>query len=88
MLGLAVAVISLIAMPLGNAFSRWRERLADRYSLETTRRPVDFANAMTRIANQNLGEFDPEPWVVFLLYSHPPLAERVATARAFETVGG
>ncbi len=87
-LGLAVAVISLIAMPLGNAFSRWRERLADRYSLETTRRPVDFANAMTRIANQNLGEFDPEPWVVFLLYSHPPLAERVATARAFETVGG
>jgi Zn-dependent protease with chaperone function len=37
---------------------------------------------MTRLANQNLGEVDPEKWVVFLFYSHPPLEERIAMARA------
>jgi STE24 endopeptidase len=40
--GLVTAIISLIAMPLGNAYSRWRERLADRYALQrrASRRPL------------------------------------------------
>jgi STE24 endopeptidase len=82
-LGLTIAVVSLIAMPLGNAFSRWRERMADRYSLEMTGKPQAFADAMTRLANQNLGEVDPERWVVILLYSHPPIGERVKAANSF-----
>ena len=28
----------------------------------------------------NLGEVDPEKWVVFMFYSHPPLGERIAKA--------
>lgn len=82
-LGLTLGIIGLIAMPLGNAFSRWRERLADRYALEMTRKPAAFADAMTRLANQNLGEADPERWVVILLHSHPPIAERIAMAQTF-----
>jgi Zn-dependent protease with chaperone function len=39
---------------------------------------------MTRLANQNLADVDPAPWIVMLLYSHPPIKERVAAARAFE----
>jgi Zn-dependent protease with chaperone function len=39
---------------------------------------------MTRLANQNLADADPEPWVVFLLYSHPPLRERIAMAEGWE----
>jgi STE24 endopeptidase len=78
-----VAVISLLVMPLGNAWSRWRERMADRYALESTRMPKAFADAMTRLANQNLAEADPAAWVVFLLHSHPPINERVAAAQAF-----
>jgi STE24 endopeptidase len=58
---------------------------ADRYALEATRNPQAFANAMTRLANQNLAEADPEPWVVFLLYSHPPIRDRVAMAAKFQT---
>lgn len=80
---LTLGAIGLIAMPLSNAFSRWRERMADRYALEMTRKPEAFASAMTRLANQNLGEADPERWVVILLYSHPPISARVAAARAF-----
>jgi STE24 endopeptidase len=82
-LSLVAGVLGLIAMPLNNAYSRWRERMADRYALETTQKPQAFADAMTRIANQNLADADPERWVVILLHSHPPIQERVAAAQAF-----
>ncbi|MBN1120971.1 MAG: M48 family metallopeptidase [Anaerolineae bacterium] len=82
---LTVGVISLIAMPLGNAFSRWRERMADQYALEHTGKPQSFADAMVRLANQNLGEINPERWEVVLLHSHPPLAERIAFAEGYKS---
>jgi hypothetical protein len=40
-----------------------------------SRRPTKaeaYASAFTRLANQNLSDIDPEPWVVFLFYNHPP----------------
>ena len=77
---LILNLYGLVTMPLDNAFSRWRERLADRYSLQATNQPDAFTSAMTRLANQNLSEVDPEKWVVFLFYSHPPLKERIAMA--------
>jgi STE24 endopeptidase len=82
---LTLGLFGLITLPLNNAFSRWREARADRYALEATHNPQAFANAMTRLANQNLAEADPEPWVVFLLYSHPPVRDRVAMAAKFQT---
>lgn len=78
---LILTLYGLVTMPLDNAFSRWRERLADKYSLQATNQPAAFSSAMTRLANQNLSEVDPEKWVVFLFYSHPPLEERIAMAR-------
>jgi STE24 endopeptidase len=70
----------LITMPIENAVSRWRENMADDYALESTGKKQAFASAFTRLANQNLGEVDPEKWVVWLFYSHPPLGERIAKA--------
>jgi STE24 endopeptidase len=81
---LVIGLYSLITMPLSNAFSRWRERRADRYALQTTHKPEAFASAMTRLANQNLADADPEPWVEVLLYSHPALSKRIAMAHQFE----
>jgi STE24 endopeptidase len=80
-LSLILTLYGLLTMPLDNAFSRWREGLADRYSLQSTNQPEAFASAMTRLANQNLSEVDPEKWVVFLFYSHPPLEERISMAK-------
>jgi STE24 endopeptidase len=80
---LVLGAFGLLMMPLNNAYSRWRERLADRYALETTRKPRAFAAAMTRLANQNLSEADPEQWVEVLLYSHPAIGRRVAMAQEF-----
>jgi STE24 endopeptidase len=85
--GLTVGLIGLIAMPIGNAFSRWRERLADRCALEQTGKPQAFSDAMVRLANQNLGEVEPEQWVVILLHSHPPIADRIALAQAYQHIG-
>jgi STE24 endopeptidase len=73
--------LGFVTMPAANAFSRWRERLADSFALRLTKKPSAFADAMTRLANQNLAQVDPEPWVVLLLYSHPPLKERIRRAR-------
>jgi STE24 endopeptidase len=81
---LAMGLYGLITMPLGNAYSRWRESNADRYALQATDKPQAFISAMTRIANQNLGEVDPEPWEEFLLHSHPALGKRIALAQAYQ----
>jgi len=78
--GLTMGLFGLLTMPLNNLYSRWREVRADTYALESTHKPQAFINAMTRLANQNLADADPEPWVVFLLYSHPPIRDRVAMA--------
>lgn len=79
---LVLGAYELVLMPLENAFSRWRERMADEYAIQSTGKGEAFASAFVRLANQNLGEIDPEPWVVFMFYDHPPLGERIAMARA------
>jgi STE24 endopeptidase len=79
-LGLILGAYDLVTMPLNNAVSRWRENMADDYALQSTGKNDAFASAFTRLANQNLGEVDPEKWVVFMFYSHPPLGERIAKA--------
>src|SRR5207245_2781895 len=76
----------VVTLPLGNAFSRWRERLADRYALVTTGKPAAFSSAMTRLANQNLSEVEPEGWVEFLLYSHPAIGKRIKMAESMMRV--
>lgn len=83
-LGLIFGAYGLITMPIDNAVSRWRERMADDYALQATGKKEAFASAFTRLANQNLGEVDPENWVVFLFYSHPPLGERIAKANRWK----
>lgn len=82
-LALILSIYGLITQPLDNAVSRWRERKADEYALQATGKKEAFASAFTRLANQNLGEVDPEKWVVFMFYSHPPLGERIENARRF-----
>jgi len=79
-LALVMGAYALVTMPLGNAFSRWRERRADEYALHITGKATAYAAALTRLANQNLSDAEPEPWVEFLLYSHPALGKRIAMA--------
>lgn len=83
-LALIFSIYGLVTQPLDNAVSRWRERKADDYALQATGKNEAFASAFTRLANQNLGDVDPEKWAVFMFYSHPPLGERIEKARRFD----
>jgi len=74
----------LVSGPILNAVTRWREHLADAFALDITGKPEAFASALTRLANQNLGEVNPPRWVVWLFYDHPPLGERIALAEREE----
>jgi STE24 endopeptidase len=81
-LALVLGAFSLVTMPVVNGWSRWRERMADHYAVQLTDKPLAYASALVRLADQNLGELDPPRWVELLLYSHPPLGQRIAAARA------
>jgi STE24 endopeptidase len=77
---LVLSLYGLATMPLENGFSRWRERRADEYALSLTQNGTAYASALTRLANQNLADAEPEAWVEWLLYSHPALGKRIAMA--------
>lgn len=79
----ALGIFGLITLPITNGFSRWVEYRADVYALETTRKPGAFISAMTRLANQNLAELEPAPFVEFLLYNHPSVGRRLALGRRY-----
>ncbi len=84
LLALTLGAFGLLTLPINNAYSRWREVRADAYALQSTGNPAAFSAAMTRLANQNLADADPSPWVVFLLYSHPPIRQRLAMAASWK----
>lgn len=86
LLGLALGIYGLITMPLSNAYSRWREQRADQYALDSTGLGQAYASALTRLANQNLADADPEPWVEWLFYSHPALSKRIHMAENYKNI--
>ncbi len=83
LLALVIGVYGLVTMPLGNAYSRQRERRADEYALKVTGKGAAYASALTRLANQNLADADPESWVEIMLHSHPALNKRIAMAEDY-----
>jgi len=83
LLAMVMGAFGVIAMPLGNTYSRWRESLADDYALVMTDKPEAVITSMAKLANQNLAEVDPAPWVEFLLYSHPAVGRRIKRARDY-----
>jgi STE24 endopeptidase len=80
---LVAGAVSLVMLPVAHAWSRAHERSADRFALELTRNPAAFISAMRRLGAQNLAEERPSRMVQWLFYSHPPIRERIATARQY-----
>jgi STE24 endopeptidase len=79
---LVLGVAGFVSQPLSNALSRAFEREADRYAFATTG-PTPMADALRRLAEQNLADVRPNPVVEFLFHSHPSVAKRIAAADAF-----
>jgi len=86
---LILSVASELSSPAINAFSRAQEHAADVYGLEVVHGLIPDPRRTAADAFQILGEVnlsDPHPgrFVEFWLYSHPPLAERIAFAQSYD----
>lgn len=78
----AASVYGLVCMPIVNAVARAIEARADSYAFDLLGDGRSFADAMRRLADQNLAEERPPRWAELLLYTHPPIWRRVARAEA------
>lgn len=79
---LVLTVFGLLLAPAQNALSRFFERQCDQYALDRTGKPEAYRSAFTRLARMNKSDPDPNRFVVWLLYDHPPIRERLAMAHA------
>jgi Zn-dependent protease with chaperone function len=83
LLALTVGIASFVAQPLSNGFSRTIEHEADIFGLEITRTNDAAARAFIKLASQNRSDPEPSRAVKLLLYTHPPLVERVEFATRY-----
>jgi STE24 endopeptidase len=83
LLALVSVVLSLLLMPVLNAYSRFNERQADRYAFESIASVQPFISSMNKLAEQNLAERTPSRWVEWFFHSHPAISRRLAAAQAW-----
>jgi STE24 endopeptidase len=83
LLGLVATVISFLALPALNAYSRFNERQADRYAFESIASVEPFISSMNKLAEQNLAERTPSRFVEWFFHSHPAISRRLQAAQAW-----
>jgi Zn-dependent protease with chaperone function len=86
---LVFTVLSFLGEPVGNAFSRWEEHQADVYGQEVIHGLVSDPQTTMARSFQRLGELwldNPEPnrFLVWWTYSHPPTADRLDFAAHYD----
>ncbi|BDG62112.1 M48 family metallopeptidase [Caldinitratiruptor microaerophilus] len=79
---LFLTLASFAALPVQNAVSRTFERQADRFALALTGDGPGMAELEKRLARSNLADVAPHPFTVAVLFTHPPVLERIETALA------
>jgi tetratricopeptide (TPR) repeat protein len=67
---------------VSNAYSRWREREADRFSLKAVG-VAGFIPAMEKLAELNLADPKPHAVIEWWFYTHPPIEKRIRMAKSF-----
>lgn len=77
---LVLTGFGLLLTPVQNFISRIYERQCDRYALQRTGFRTAYRSAFTKLARLNKSDPDPNPLIVWFLYDHPPIRERLALA--------
>lgn len=77
-----LTLANLLLTPVQMGFSRRMERDADRIALELTGDPDPAVRSFRRLAFANLSDLRPPRPLVWLLYSHPPVTDRIRDALA------
>ncbi len=81
-------VFTIVSEPISNSISRYVEHRADVYGQEVVHGIVADPQATAVHSFQTMGEEsldipDPNPWMVFWTYSHPPISARAEFARDY-----
>lgn len=80
---LVSTAVSVVLLPVMNAYSRFNERQADLYAWKSIGSVAPFCAAMEKLAAQNLSEREPSRWVEILFHSHPATGRRMKAALAW-----
>jgi STE24 endopeptidase len=79
-LALVLAVVSFLALPAMNAFSRHMEGAADRAAISYTRDPTTAIEVEVELARSNVADLEPNRFIRWAFYTHPPTLERIQIA--------
>jgi Zn-dependent protease with chaperone function len=80
LLMLVFELLTFVAQPVINGYSRRVEHEADVFGLEITRNNDAAARAFVKLGSQNKSNPDPSPFVEWMLYTHPTESQRIAFA--------
>ena len=83
-----VTVATLVLTPLESLISRNHEAKADEIALELTDDPETAIRTFRRLAFSNLADLRPPEVAVAVLFTHPPIPDRIESAMQFEHGGG
>ncbi len=83
LLALVTTILSLMLLPAVNSYSRALERQADTYALKAIPSRDSFITSMEKLAELNLAERQPHPWIEFIFHSHPSIQKRIEFAQKF-----
>ena len=83
-LALVLTIFGVIAMPLGNLYSRKIEHEADLFALSTTGMKKEFAESMRKLGRLNLTPENPPAWIEKIFFSHPSIGARIRAALPVE----
>jgi STE24 endopeptidase len=72
----------LLTLPLENSISRRFEARADSIAVELTEDPRTAVRVWRRLAYSNIADLKPPEWLVWSLYTHPPVSQRIRAALA------
>ena len=87
-LAFALAVASFVTLPAQNWFSRGIEAAADRSAIAYTEDPDTAIAVEVNLARSNIADLEPNGFIRWMFYTHPPVLERIQIALDSKAAGG
>jgi len=80
LLSFVLAAATILTLPVVNGFSRSIEAAADRFAVRVTGDPQTAVRVEVNLARDNVADLQPNAFVRWMFFSHPPVMERIEIA--------